>query len=123
MERLVCLNSIKVLKVDIVNHDLPEGTELTVNINTTVHRLENNMCLCVCSIIVSSLDEENPSQAYHVRLDVQGSLNILSPSIKSEDLHLLAASEVYPHVRAITSSVIGACGLAAFSIPASILQN
>lgn len=120
MEKSISLDAISVLKVDIVNQELLDDTEIEINFNNTVQCDADNHCFCLCSLQVYIPDKENSQQNFHVQVDVKGTFRILDSSIKPDKLHILAVSEVYPHARAIISSIMGTCGLGVFTLPASL---
>ena len=113
----VRLEQIRVSNLTIVNEAQFNNEEITFNVNNTVTKGDKeNACFCQSNVTLFLTKEANIQKTFFVSLTIQGNLSILQET-SQEDLHSLAVAEVYPHLRAMLTAIMGSCGMQPILLP------
>lgn len=118
------LQGLKTTGVQIKNRRFPDNdSSLSVAIKRKVIPQNDNECsafLCKFQAVITEKDALENNNDFSVSVEVVALLKYEIPNTAFSEIQDLALQEIYPHLRAIISSVTAAIGMHSILIPLNI---
>ena len=118
------LKELKTTDVQIRNKTSLDGSEtLSITIRKKGVQRNDEDCsafLCKLKAVVTKENESEDNNDFLISVEVMALLKYEIPNIPFEEIQDLALQEIFPHLRAIISSVTAAVGMHSILVPLHI---
>ena len=117
----ITFSKISTLEVNIVNTNPLSGEHLQLNLNRNIRAREDSSFLCILTVsICRKADIDKPDKDFLIKCSISAIAKCDNPDSTAEDVQNVITKELYPHIRAIISSIMGAAGIEPILLPTLI---
>ncbi len=115
----ISIKNVSTLEVNIINANPPSGEHLMLNVNRNIRKREDSSFLCILTVsIYRESDKDKADHDFLIKYVIRSVVTCDDLTASADELQDTITRELYPHLRAGVSAVMGAAGIEPVLLPA-----
>lgn len=115
----ISIKNVSTLEVNIINANPPSGEHLMLNVNRNIRKREDSSFLCILTVsIYRESDKDKTDRDFLIKYVISSIVTCDDLTASADELQDTITKELYPHLRAGVSAVMGAAGIEPVLLPA-----
>ena len=114
----ISIKKISTQEVSIINTNPPSGEQLLVKVNRNIRKIEDSYFLCILTVsIYRESDKDKADHDFLIKYVIRSVVTCDDSNASADELQDTITKELYPHLRAGVSAVMGAAGIEPVLLP------